>query len=316
MSKPDFKKLKQELKKRRKLGKDVTDNTTYNENSLWSYNNNKFAIAGKTCDRLPAGMYKCYITMEGQRIFEQKEVETDQLIQIEDSTSHDIIEEIKEFWKIKDRFTERGFLHKRGFLLSGPPGGGKTATINIVVDTIINQYDGIVIYINDPTTIANCIEDLRKVEPERPIVAVMEDIDDLIHAYGETLFLALLDGEHQINNIVFIATTNNPERLQDRVKKRPSRFDTVVYIQMPDDNMRRTYLQEKEPSLTDKELDRWVRLSDGLSIAHLKEVIILVKCFGKDIEEAVDRLKNFDITVEEQKYQDSKKPRIGFNMHS
>jgi hypothetical protein len=43
--------------------------------------------------------------------------------------------------------------------------------------------------------------------------------------------------------------------------------------------------------LSDRELDRWVRDSEGMSIAHLRELTVAVYCLGREYEETMRRLK-------------------------
>jgi hypothetical protein len=130
---------------------------------------------------------------------------------------------------------------------------------------------------------------LRTIEPERQIIAILEDIDALTEKHGESEYLALLDGESQVNNIVFVATTNYPERLDRRFVDRPSRFDTLRYIGMPADSARRAYLHAKIGD--DPVLDEMVEQSDGFSIAHLRELVILTQCFGHPVGSALQRLR-------------------------
>lgn len=82
-------------------------------------------------------------------------------------------------------------------------------------------------------------------------------------------------------SILFLATTNYPERLDRRFIERPSRFDTIKHIEQPSPSSRREFLKAKEPSLSPTELDEWVELSAGFSIAHLKELVIAVKCLDQ-----------------------------------
>ena len=100
----------------------------------------------------------------------------------------------------------------------------------------------------------------------------------------------MLDGEGQANHIVYVATTNYPEALDSRFVDRPSRFDTVTYIGMPSTEARKMYFQSKEPELETDELEHWVRSTKGFSIAHLKELIIGVKCLKQPVDEVIERL--------------------------
>jgi len=107
---------------------------------------------------------------------------------------------------------------------------------------------------------------IRRIEPTRQILAIMEDLDSLVHEYGESAFLSLLDGENQINNIVFVATTNYPQKLDKRFKNRPSRFDTVKYIGMPSAQARDTYIRAKIKDVSEKDIKQYVSKSEGYSV--------------------------------------------------
>ncbi len=172
---------------------------------------------------------------------------------------------------------------------------GKTTSLMLMSQSIIENQQGIVVQIDHPGMAATCLSFIRKIEPERPIVAIMEDLDALIQHYGEDQYLALLDGETQINKICYIATCNYPERLDKRFVDRPSRFDTIEYIGMPSAAARRVYLKAKEPSLSDAELSEWVGKTDGFSVAHLRELVILVQCFGRPLNKAVEQLDSMRI---------------------
>ena len=167
---------------------------------------------------------------------------------------------------------------------------GKTASIMLMAKDIIEKYSGIVCKIEHPNLAAEGVSMIRKIEPERPIVALMEDLDALIDTYGENRYLALLDGETQVDNILYIATTNYPELLDRRFVDRPSRFDTIKKIGMPSAEARKMYLETKEPDLTEKELKEWVSRTDGFSVAHLRELIIAVKCFEYSLDDTIERL--------------------------
>jgi hypothetical protein len=94
-----------------------------------------------------------------------------------------------------------------------------------------------------PERVAEALSGLRWVEPERPIVVILEDIDTIIDRHGESEVLSLLDGENSIDKVVFLATTNYPENLDGRIVNRPSRFDRVVKIGEPSALSRELYLK-------------------------------------------------------------------------
>jgi hypothetical protein len=257
----------------------------------WAASHDTFWGATQTYDQLPAGLYRCGEAPNVGPILHRIQVETDNLLTLPDDDSAEIIAEFKRFWEVEDEFRKRGFLMKRGFLLWGPPGSGKTSTIQLLIKELIEHNNGIVLLVEHPHLAAVCLQMVRQIEPKRPIIAVMEDVDALIERFGENQYLALLDGEAQVDNIVFLASTNYPERLDKRFVDRPSRFDTVRYIGMPSAEAREVYLKAKEPSLEGAQLSEWVASSDGFSIAHLKEMIIAVKCFGQPLSEVAERLE-------------------------
>lgn len=272
------------------------DNVSIDENPVdrrWAVNDNAFWIAKKTMKKLPSGLYRCGMADGIGPYITQINYDIDQLVVLPDSPGQEIIEEIRKFWEIEGEFKKRGFTHKRGVLLWGPPGSGKTSTLQLLIELIVKQHNGIGVYIDHPGIAIECLQMIRRSEPGRHIIGLMEDLDALVSRYGEAQYLSMLDGENQIGNIVYCASTNYPEKLDRRFVDRPSRFDTIKEVDMPGRAERRAYLLAKEPSLAENDqITDWVKMTDGLSIAHLKELIILVKCYGHTLEEAGQRLKD------------------------
>ncbi len=259
----------------------------------WAASDGKFWACQQTYDELPAGLYRPQFSNSIGYYLEKQIIDTDDIIVLPGTESESVLKEIEKFWTLKDEFTKRGFIHKRGVLLWGNPGSGKTSTIQLTIKAIV-EANGIALFANHHETTSCCLQMMRKIEPNRPLVVIMEDLDALVYENGESGYLALLDGESQVSNVVFLATTNYPERLDKRFVDRPSRFDTIKFIPMPGEDARRVYLQAKEETLVDDELNLWVELSEGLSIAHLKEMIISNRCYGNSIEKVVRRLKKMN----------------------
>ena len=132
----------------------------------------------------------------------------------------------------------------------------------------------------------------REVEPNRPVVCVFEDIDAIIDRYGESELLSLLDGDSQVDKVVNIATTNYPERLDKRIVSRPRRFDRLIKVEVPADEVRKAFLKAKLPKT--QSVDTWFKLTKGLSFAGLSECIISVICLGNDLEETIAVLKEIE----------------------
>lgn len=218
--------------------------------SMWAKQGTSFFPCDEAVKELIPAQYEICTSQSAGIYFKQANSKFDELIQLPDSASEAIVEAVASFWKKEAHFRKFGFLWKRGILLWGPPGSGKTCTLQQVSQQIIKE-GGIAVYATHPGTTAAGLGIMRRIEPNRPIVVMMEDLDAMIQSYGEPEVLALLDGELQIDNVVFIATTNYPERLDKRIVNRPSRFDIVKLIDMPNEEARRVYLTTKNKRLQD-----------------------------------------------------------------
>ncbi len=277
---------------------------------MWSVSGQAYFPSDYTVKGLPPGYYVVEHCNRGY-YFYKTPMNLDDLIVLPDSASERILEHIEYFWTREAEFRKLGFLWKRGIMLYGPAGGGKTSTLQLLSKRIIEK-GGLSVYLKNPYNTSRGLEILRRIEPNRPIIVLLEDIDALIKECGESDILAILDGELQIDNVVFIATTNYPEDLDKRLINRPSRFDIVEKIGMPTAEARRVYLETKNPRLKENqhELNRWVEESRGFSVAHLKEMILAVEALGEDIDKVISRLKKM---MTERPHSDDDETRsIGF----
>jgi SpoVK/Ycf46/Vps4 family AAA+-type ATPase len=276
--------------------------------------NDTFTAIGTTVSHLPPAIYT--LTSDGNVIFFNKtKVLTDNLIELDDSAALKVIQKelifarhnkliiagIEKFWESKDKFDNFGILFKRGILMWGPAGSGKTATVNMLMNDLVKR-GGMVVIVQSPAVAIKGLHELRRIEPDRPIIIVLEDIEEIINNCGEHGLLGLLDGEHQVSNVVVLATTNYPEQLGERIINRPSRFDEVILVDMPSARARYRYLKHiLVDTVPEEELQQWVAATEKLSIAHLRELIVATQCLGRPYSEVVDRLKRMKIRPNSEK---------------
>ena len=282
--------------------------------SMWATNGKDFFPTEKTVKTLEPGQYIVEYSDGTGPYFTLQDINLDDLLVLPDSNSEKVLKHIDYFWSIEDKFRELGFLWKRGILLWGPPGSGKTSTVQQLSKQIVD-LGGITIYCTSPHLTAQGLSVLRRIEKDRPIVVILEDMDAIVNRHGEADLLAMLDGEHQTDNVVFVATTNYPELLDKRFINRPSRFDEIMKIGMPSADAREFYLANKNPRLADnpEELAEWVDLTEGFSIAHLKEMIISIEGFGKTVRQAHARLQAMmDATPSDYQQTHDKMSGFGF----
>lgn len=171
---------------------------------------------------------------------------------------------------------------------------GKSCTIALVMKKMIER-NGLIIIADSPQLLSGALASLRSVEPNRPVVVIWEDVDAVIRQYGESEVLAILDGESQVDNIMFIATTNYPENLDARITNRPSRFDQIQKISMPSAEARAIYLKAKTKTTFSPDGVDLVAESEGFSIAHLRELVVAIWCLGSPTQEVIKRLHKMKV---------------------
>ncbi len=244
---------------------------------------------GTSFVRLDPGAYESMGAYGGHAIKPHK-INTDQLIVLEDSPVWGVIRNIRSFWAAKTTYRMLGMLHKRGAILEGPPGSGKTAAIGIITQDVVKQGGIVLVGHRIPDFILRSIGCIREVERERPMVVIMEDLEDLLNEDERTV-LSLLDGENQVENVVYLATSNHIAQIPDRIKNRPSRFDEVVHLGMPSYAVRLAFLQSKAGQLVPAaKLEDWAKQSEGFAIAHLRELLLGIVALGRPIDEVFARL--------------------------
>lgn len=253
-----------------------------------------YAGAPRTTGSIPPAVYEIKLSESIGIFLERKRTITDRLFRFPDSKGAYVLNAITKFWDSKHKFLERKQIFKRGVLMWGPAGSGKTCVTALLMEDIVKR-GGIVTYTKlQPSILSSGLQLVRKLEPDKPIVSIMEDIDETIERYGEHAILSLLDGEDQIDNVCHVATTNFPENLGARLLARPSRFDEIVKIGMPSVETRKIYLdsQFSEEERASLPISQWVKDTDGMSLAMLRELVVATQCLDRGYEETIKRLNS------------------------
>jgi energy-coupling factor transporter ATP-binding protein EcfA2 len=272
----------------------------------------------KLCKSLQPGMYQIeWDYNNGWPIFVKQKTNLDELLMLPDPIFSTIIKDMEYFWDNENKFKDYKYAYKRGILLYGPPGTGKSSLVALLSETVI-KLGGIVVSIRtgeDLPRYTNAIpKALRLIQPNTPILTIIEDIEGIMgFKDNESLLLNILDGIYQSHNVVYLACTNYPERLQDRVLNRPSRFDKRYLIDLPNNDVRRFYLQQKikEKDLASIDIEDIVKQTEGLSLAHLGEFIKSVFIFNKTISESIGELRDMSKFISSSKYAGKSKTGFG-----
>ena len=269
-----------------------------------------YSPVGKTVGELSPGYYDT-IVADGTLYFMPVRARDDALLEFPDSVSKEVLAGITEFWNREKLFRKYEIPYKRGVLLYGPPGSGKTCTLQLVAREVVKR-NGVVLTFAGSQVFLRAYRALRDIQPDTHIVVLMEDFESVIKNY-ESQVLNMLDGVESLDRIVFLATTNYPEKLESRIINRPSRFDICVKVDHPDERARRVYLESLVHDDDDIDISAYVSDTSEMSLAHVKELFVATVVLGCDYSATVKRL---EIMRDERKSsnEDEVKRRGGMGM--
>ena len=146
-----------------------------------------------------------------------------------------IRESVEGFYHHREAFTSLGFPWKRGILLIGPPGTGKTMVCKAAAAALAELP---FLYVRDLDRDCNKREVMKTIfERARalaPCIVALEDMDGFVNDQNRTVFLNELDGFQSNDGLLMIASSNHPGKIDEALLKRPSRFDRVFHIGLPE----------------------------------------------------------------------------------
>ena len=276
-----------------------TDLSAANEGleSWYTIDGKQFFFNYRNINTIPSGLYKMILTQANGFGVETMNYKSDEYYPLPSLPHLEIIQDVKNFWNNKGVYEKYKITPKRGVILHGDPGCGKTSLIYLLINEIV-KYNGLAIYFESPQTWVETAKLIRKLEKDRPLLCIIEDLDGAINKFGEEVFLNFLDGLNAVTNIIYVATTNNLKSIPDRIKNRPSRFDKLYEIKKPSKEDRTVFFNAilHEDDKTIYNLEKLVNDTDKFSMAHLKETFISLYILKNDYTATINTLKNSKIS--------------------
>ncbi|MEX0719824.1 MAG: AAA family ATPase [Balneolaceae bacterium] len=147
-------------------------------------------------------------------------------------------ENIIKFLNAHDIYESLNMDYRRGILFYGEPGTGKSQFIYQLSQELIEDWQAIVIRIEDSTSLNSFYEYIMSNLSEsynRLKVIVIEELADLCSSSSNiSVLLSLLDSLVLRDNVLFLLTTNHPGRIPANIVDRPSRLDLLCPINNKD----------------------------------------------------------------------------------
>ena len=230
------------------------------------------------------------------------------------------LQEIVDFLKSPDKYTELGAKIPKGALLVGPPGTGKTLLAKAVAGEAqvpffsLSGSDFVEMFVGVG---ASRVRDLFKQAKEKsPAIIFIDEIDAIGRARGKNAsfgsnderentlnqLLTEMDGFGTNSGVIILAATNRADIL-DKALMRAGRFDRQIYVDMPDVNERKAIFDvHLRPIKTDNsvDMDFLSKQTPGFSGADIANVCNEAALFAarkgrklvthQDFLDAVDRI--------------------------
>jgi cell division protease FtsH len=169
---------------------------------------------------------------------------------------------------------------KRGILMHGKPGTGKTLSAMYLAA----QMPGRTVMVLTGNAIRSIETACGLARLLEPATIILEDVDLIgTERQHQTVganallfeLLNQMDGLGEDADVLFILTTNRPDYLEPALASRPGRIDLAIEVPLPDETCRKLlfelYGKGLKVELTEPET--WVRRTKGVSAAFIRELL-------------------------------------------
>ncbi len=194
---------------------------------------------------------------------------------------------------------------KRGLLLHGRPGTGKTLTAMYLAARMQNRTVLLLSGAGIGLIEAAC----KMARALQPATVVIEDVDLIaeertrVNNANTTLLFELLnqmDGIGEDADVLFLLTTNRPDILEPALAARPGRVDQAIELPLPDDACRMRLLELYSADLKWRaDLEGLVDRTSGASAAFMRELVRRSALIAADADAAAVEQEHVETALEE-----------------
>jgi ATP-dependent 26S proteasome regulatory subunit len=182
------------------------------------------------------------------------------------------------FYRHRDVLEGLGIEMKRGILLHGPPGTGKTS-ISLYLTGLLPNFTVCfvsgerLLYPREICRMARYLQPSMVVFEDIDLVALERDGNGLATVLGE--LMNQIDGCEPTDQVLFLMTTNSIERLESAVRNRPGRVDQIIEVPLPDAEAREHLLRyfARNLKLGFDDFRKVLDATEGVTPAMLKEIV-------------------------------------------
>ena len=199
-----------------------------------------------------------------------------------------LIEDVQGFFDNKNLYKSLAVPWKRGLILHGVPGNGKTISLKALINALSARADPVPsLYVKSFDACQGPKYSIRSIFSHARVMApcllIFEDLDSLVTDKTRSYFLNEVDGLESNDGILMIGSTNHLNSLDPAISKRPSRFDRKYHFKIPNEEERVAYCRFWRKKLVGSHLVDFpeelcgviAKLSDGFSFAYMKELFVI-----------------------------------------